>query len=172
MAVRMSALRAGRRLTPGRFLVLISVRGWVDTRVIVRLQRLGQLKNPMTLGDVISLILFFQNKESRLKIVFWFKQRHTFNRVTNVMYVHASYIRERQRITKTVVRVRIFFTIVCVLKYSYFIKKVKFCCVIKTWGVPRVGGHTLREWKQLLEYRLAYSNRRDSEKRRFLPRAH
>jgi hypothetical protein len=46
----MSALRAGRPLTPGRFLVLISVRGWVDPRDIVRLEGLGKLKNPMTSG--------------------------------------------------------------------------------------------------------------------------
>jgi hypothetical protein len=32
MAVRLSALRAGRYLLPGRFLVLISVRDWVDPR--------------------------------------------------------------------------------------------------------------------------------------------
>jgi hypothetical protein len=48
MAVRLSALRAGRPLPPGRFLVLISVRDQVETRAIVRLEGLGQLKNAMT----------------------------------------------------------------------------------------------------------------------------
>jgi hypothetical protein len=47
MAVRLSALRAGHPLPPGRFLVLISGRGRVDPRDIVRLEGLDQLKNPM-----------------------------------------------------------------------------------------------------------------------------
>jgi hypothetical protein len=46
MALRMSSLRAGRPLPPGRFLVLISVRSWVDPG----LEGLDQLKNPMTWG--------------------------------------------------------------------------------------------------------------------------
>jgi hypothetical protein len=48
MAVRLSALHTGRPLLPGRFLVLIYVRGWIDLRTIVRLEGLGQLKNPVT----------------------------------------------------------------------------------------------------------------------------
>jgi hypothetical protein len=48
MAVSLSALRDGRYLPPGRFLVLISVRGRVDLRTIVRLEGFGQLKNAMT----------------------------------------------------------------------------------------------------------------------------
>jgi hypothetical protein len=38
MEVSLSALRAGRPLPPGRFLVLISVRGRVDRRAVVRLE--------------------------------------------------------------------------------------------------------------------------------------
>jgi hypothetical protein len=37
-----------RPLLPGTFLVLISVIGWVDPRITVRLERSGPLKNPMT----------------------------------------------------------------------------------------------------------------------------
>jgi hypothetical protein len=52
MAVRLSILGAGHPLTPERFLVLISVRGWVNLRAIVRLEGLGQMKNPMISSGV------------------------------------------------------------------------------------------------------------------------
>jgi hypothetical protein len=44
MAARLSALCVGHFLLPGRFLVLHSVRSWVDPTAIVRLEGLGQLK--------------------------------------------------------------------------------------------------------------------------------
>jgi hypothetical protein len=50
MAVRLSALCTSRHLPPRRFLVLISVRGQVDSRTIVRLEGLSKLKNPITSG--------------------------------------------------------------------------------------------------------------------------
>jgi hypothetical protein len=50
MAARLSTLGAGRFLPTGRFLVLISVRGWGDPRAIVRLQGLGTLKKSTSSG--------------------------------------------------------------------------------------------------------------------------
>jgi hypothetical protein len=43
-------------LSLGRFLVLISVRGWVKPRVIVWPQGLGQLKNSITLSETEPVI--------------------------------------------------------------------------------------------------------------------
>jgi hypothetical protein len=54
MAASLSALRAGRPLPPGRFLVLISVRGCIDPGVRVRLEGLGQL-TPHNKTSIISV---------------------------------------------------------------------------------------------------------------------
>jgi hypothetical protein len=43
-AVRFSDLCSGRPLPPGRFLIIISVSGWVKPKTIVRLEGLGELK--------------------------------------------------------------------------------------------------------------------------------
>jgi hypothetical protein len=52
MAVSLSALRAGRPLPPGILLVLICIRGSIDPGAIMRLEGLGQLKNPMTSSEI------------------------------------------------------------------------------------------------------------------------
>jgi hypothetical protein len=48
MATRLSALHAGRR--PGKFLVLIYVRGWVEPMAKGRLEGLGKLKKSTASG--------------------------------------------------------------------------------------------------------------------------
>jgi hypothetical protein len=46
MVVRLTALQAGRACPPqGRFMVLIAVRGRVNLRAIVWLERLGKLED-------------------------------------------------------------------------------------------------------------------------------
>jgi hypothetical protein len=52
MAVWVSSSRSGRAFPPGRLLVRMSVRGWVDPRAIVQLEGLGQLKNLMTSSGI------------------------------------------------------------------------------------------------------------------------
>jgi hypothetical protein len=52
MAVTLSVSSSSPPLPPGRFLVVISVRGLVDPRPVVQLEGLGQLKNPVTSSGI------------------------------------------------------------------------------------------------------------------------
>jgi hypothetical protein len=58
---------AGRRLPPGRFLVLISV----DHGPIVRLEGLGKLKNPMTSGIKPTVLLSVDSAHINWARCFW-----------------------------------------------------------------------------------------------------
>lgn len=51
MAVRLSILFTGCPFPPGRILVPISVRSWVDPAAIMQLEVLGQLKNSVTSSE-------------------------------------------------------------------------------------------------------------------------
>jgi hypothetical protein len=64
MAVRLSALRAGRPLPPRRFLVLVSCTGWADHRAIVQMEGLGQLNRNFSLFSLITV-----NMEALILIV-------------------------------------------------------------------------------------------------------
>jgi hypothetical protein len=73
MAVRLSAPRAGRPLPPGRFLVLISVRGWVGPRAIVLLEGLGQLKNLVTSSGIkLTYSLAVRSSENLRLLYTWY----------------------------------------------------------------------------------------------------
>jgi hypothetical protein len=62
MEVRLSALHIGSPLPPRKIPVLISIRGRVDLRGIMRLEGLGQLKNSVFEPATFRLVAQYLNK--------------------------------------------------------------------------------------------------------------
>jgi hypothetical protein len=54
MAVKLSALHINHSIPPGRILVLISVRGQINPRAIMQLERLAELKNPLISSGTVT----------------------------------------------------------------------------------------------------------------------
>jgi hypothetical protein len=58
MAVRFPALSCGRPLHTGKFLVFISVRGWVNLRATVKQEGLDKLRSPVTSSGIKPVVVF------------------------------------------------------------------------------------------------------------------
>jgi hypothetical protein len=115
MAARLSALCAGCPLPPGflwRFLVLISVRGWVDSRAIVRPEGLGKLEKINLIGTwshnlpVCSIVpqplhycvwakcktFLILKQVAHVVITVFYGSEHSCNWFEQVMIIHINHI--------------------------------------------------------------------------------
>jgi hypothetical protein len=115
MAVKLPALRSGRSLPPERFLILISLRGWVDPRAIVRLEGLAELKYPMPLSGIESatfwLVLEFNKSLPEYFVnIYW---RHVAEGGLNI-FVH--------------------FTNIILLSISCYSRGMKHTLICRSWG--------------------------------------
>jgi hypothetical protein len=100
----LSALLTGYPLLPGIFLVLIFVRGYINPRVIVWLEGLGQLKNPMTSSGIetatFRIVAYclnqlryrIRNKNASLSVTFSDRQLIHKTIRTNLSYQYGTYI--------------------------------------------------------------------------------
>jgi hypothetical protein len=85
-------------LPSGRFLVLISVRGWIEPRAILRLEWLGQFKNPITMeiepatfrlvAQYLNQVRYRVSPLTKLSMFFLESWTHFHFRSSEKWYVH------------------------------------------------------------------------------------
>jgi hypothetical protein len=116
MAVRLSALSASWPLPPRRFLVLISVRGWVDPRAIVLLEGLGKLKKSSN---------FIGNRTCDLPVCNIEPQPTTLPCAPQTLIITAAKLIYLQTELNSVSRG-------CILRTAYFCIQLSLCKLIQT----------------------------------------
>jgi hypothetical protein len=92
MTARLSDLSAGRFLPPGRFLVLISVRDWVDRRAMVRAGRIRKFEKIHLIRDSNRRPRYPRRQQSKWDLNLTSTHRtHEWRRLKSTDYTGRSY---------------------------------------------------------------------------------